>query len=59
MNNGIPNIVKGRGGGGGVVLGAFKSQDLPLDQGWGAFFEGACPDCPQISKNTVACLWEF
>jgi hypothetical protein len=57
MNNGIPNVVKGRSG--GVVLGAFNSQDLPLDQGWGTFFVGACPDCPQISKNTVSCLWEF
>jgi hypothetical protein len=57
MNNGIPNIAKERGG--GVVLGAFNSQDLPLNQGWRTFFEGACPNCPQISKNTVACLWEF
>jgi hypothetical protein len=39
MNNGIPNIVKGRGG--EVVLGVFNSQDLPPDQGWGTFFEGA------------------
>jgi hypothetical protein len=50
MNNGIPNIVKGRGG--GVVLVAFNNQDLPLYQGWRTFFEGACPKCPQISKNT-------
>jgi hypothetical protein len=55
MNNGITNIVKGRGG--GVVLGAFNSQELPLYQGWGTFFEGVGPNCPQISEKTVACLW--
>jgi len=49
--------MKGRGG--GMVLGAFNNQELPLYHGWGTFFEGVYPNCPQISKKTVACLWEF